>query len=106
MSPWDTPARIEDLTSRTYSLTVPYRADKTVAELLKAGAYDWVGEGITDENFPHGWTGDESIEMELVLLGGGGVHGDERVGTGQAGLLEAGRHYACHGTTFHLSTGV
>ncbi len=51
------------LSTEVYLVTVP--ADRTLAQMIEAGKYDWVAEEITPESFPDvGPTG----EYELVLV--------------------------------------
>ena len=51
-------------TGKTYRLTVDY--DRGLADMVKAGHYDYVNDYITADNFPT--EGSDTVEVEAVLV--------------------------------------
>lgn len=51
----------------TYKLTVNY--DRTVADGIAAGKYDWANDNITQQNFPSKRSGMAEVNVQLVPFG-------------------------------------
>lgn len=47
-------------------LTIPVNRDRTIAEGVAVGKYDWVNDDIADKNFPRSGSGNELTEIILV----------------------------------------
>jgi len=58
--------KVEEKASEIYKVVVDYSA--TLAEMIKAGKYDWFNDDITDKHFPIQGTGKNEVELVLVHL--------------------------------------
>lgn len=50
------------------NFTVPVNYDHTVEELIKAGNFEWTGEGITSSNFPSNEFGQKEVTIFLFIF--------------------------------------